>query len=100
MHGCGLSWIAQQMRALISELNDLMADATDGAPDPVAIAEKLNPTNRAVFQLLPTAIQLTLLLERDPHGNVQARSSLRARCLQYLDQIRPCEHLLLACCTS
>ena len=64
-----------QMRALISELNDLMADGAGGeggaAVDEAAIAAKLGPESAAVFALLPPSIRGELLLERDPHGNVQ-----------------------------
>ncbi len=60
-----------QMRALIHELNDLMADGAAAGVDEGAIAAKLGPESGAVFAMLPPSIRSELLLERDPHGNVQ-----------------------------
>lgn len=80
------------MSALIQELNDLLASGEAGAgsggqaeavaPED-AVAARLSPANRAVFDLLPQAIRSDLLRERDPHGNVQVPL-----------------HLLLAACTT
>lgn len=35
--------------------------------------EKLSPANQAVFAYLPDNIKQQLLLDRDPHGNVQVQ---------------------------
>ena len=68
-----------QMRALIAELNDLLATASmdDGAAaamGPDDVAARLSPEAASVFAMLPPSIRSELLLERDPHGNVQARA--------------------------
>ena len=75
---------AAQVSALIKELNDLLANGEvegsngngPGVPSPEAVAARLSPANRAVFDLLPAAIRGDLLRERDPHGNVQVASTL------------------------
>ena len=65
------------------ELNELLASGEAGGSSggssgdlaggisPDAVSARLSPANRAVFDLLPAAIQGDLLRERDPHGNVQ-----------------------------
>ena len=72
-----------QVSALIKELNELLASGEAGGSSggssgdlasgvtPDAVSARLSPANRAVFDLLPAAIQGDLLRERDPHGNVQ-----------------------------
>ena len=71
------------MSSLIKELNELLASGEAGGSSrgssgdlaggvsPDAVSARLSPANRAVFDLLPAAIQGDLLRERDPHGNVQ-----------------------------
>jgi pyrophosphate--fructose-6-phosphate 1-phosphotransferase len=58
-----------QVQHLISELNEILAH---GAVDETGIwKKKLQSQSQALFELFPQAIQEQLLLERDPHGNVQ-----------------------------
>ena len=67
----GLIEHVPQMRTLICELNDIMADGASEGVDEATIAAKLGPESGAVFAMLPPSIRSELLLERDPHGNVQ-----------------------------
>ncbi len=63
----GLIEFLPDMKALIAELNTQVS--ASASPD--AVAQKLTPTSKACFLSLPERIQSQLLLERDPHGNVQ-----------------------------
>jgi pyrophosphate--fructose-6-phosphate 1-phosphotransferase len=74
----GLLEFIPEMKALIAELNDLLAhdDAEyEKLPDMKAkaahVASKLGAASKAAFASLPEAIQGQLLADRDPHGNVQ-----------------------------
>ena len=60
-----------QIGALISELNELLADTDVDVSCHDSLVTKLSGANLAVFQFLPTAVRQQLLLDRDPHGNVQ-----------------------------
>ena len=69
-----------EMKILISELNDLLAEGTKTAEIFKGvkrsyrrewIAEKISPESAAVFRSLPSGIATQLTLDRDPHGNVQ-----------------------------
>lgn len=58
-----------QIQQLISELNEILAD---GVVDEGGVwKKKLSSQSLQLFEFLPQAIQAQLLLERDPHGNVQ-----------------------------
>ena len=61
----GLIEFIPEMRLLIQELNTLLAQEED------QVVEKLSQGSRALFNFLPKEISDQLLLERDPHGNVQ-----------------------------
>ena len=76
----GLIEFIPEMKVLIDELNDLLAEgtATAQAFQHVKkshqidwIAEKLSSASSVVFRSLPEGIATQLTLDRDPHGNVQ-----------------------------
>lgn len=65
----GLIDFIPEIQSLIAELNDLLA--SQGCDPQGQWKAKLKPACRALFNSLPHNIQEELLLERDPHGNVQ-----------------------------
>ncbi len=74
----GLIEFVPEMKALISELNELLArhdaeyKALQGVEAQKAfISGKLKSTEAGLFKSLPGEIQAQLLWDRDPHGNVQ-----------------------------
>ncbi|KAG0610339.1 hypothetical protein M758_7G057900 [Ceratodon purpureus] len=67
----GLIDFIPEIQTLIAELNDLLATQACDADAHGAWRTKLKPQARALFASLPSSIQDQLLLERDPHGNVQ-----------------------------
>jgi pyrophosphate--fructose-6-phosphate 1-phosphotransferase len=76
----GLIEFIPEMKILIGELNDLLAEGTKTAEifqnikrsyRPDWIAEKISHESAAVFKSLPLGIANQLTLDRDPHGNVQ-----------------------------
>lgn len=57
------------MQHLIAELNEILAhEIVDNAG---LWKKKLTNQSLQLFEFLPPAIQEQLMLERDPHGNVQ-----------------------------
>lgn len=58
-----------QVQQLIAELNEILAH--DIVDDAGLWKEKLSSQSLQLFDFLPSAIQEQLMLERDPHGNVQ-----------------------------
>lgn len=74
----GLIEFVPEMGVLIGELNDALAhhgDAFNALPDLAAkrsfVTEKLSPASAALYRSLPDDIENQLILDRDPHGNVQ-----------------------------
>ncbi|AQL00824.1 Pyrophosphate--fructose 6-phosphate 1-phosphotransferase subunit beta [Zea mays] len=65
----GLIDFIPEVQKLIAELNEILAhDVVDEAG---AWKSKLQAESRELFEFLPKTIQEQLMLERDPHGNVQ-----------------------------
>ncbi len=76
----GLVEFIPEMKTLIAELNDLLAEGTDKAETFQAlrkserlawVAKHITPESAEVFTSLPEGIATQLTLDRDPHGNVQ-----------------------------
>ena len=76
----GLIEFIPEMKTLISELNELLAEGTHTAQAFSHVkkshrvdwvAEKLSSASSVVFRSLPEGIANQLTLDRDPHGNVQ-----------------------------
>lgn len=74
----GLVEFVPEMKKLIAELNDLMAHheaefaKLDGFKTQAQwLSEKLSKASADVFASLPEEIAKQLLMDRDPHGNVQ-----------------------------
>ncbi len=76
----GLIEFIPEMKALISELNDLLAEGTETGNAFKSlhkdqrlewVGERLTQKSAKVFKSLPQGIATQLTLDRDPHGNVQ-----------------------------
>lgn len=74
----GLVEFIPEVKALINELNDLLAKKADEyakcetSEDQIKfILANVSGASAQVFSILPPSIQLQLLMDRDPHGNVQ-----------------------------
>ena len=75
----GLIEFVPEMKTMISNLNDILAvlekeeNFVNAANEEkyTIIESKLNPENASVFNSLPSLIKAQLLMDRDPHGNVQ-----------------------------
>ena len=74
----GLIEFIPEIKALIAELNDMMAEHGEYFASLATTDDKLQFVNTRLsaepshaFSSLPTSIQLQLLMDRDPHGNVQ-----------------------------
>ncbi|MDX9909773.1 MAG: diphosphate--fructose-6-phosphate 1-phosphotransferase [Mariniphaga sp.] len=76
----GLIEFIPEMKTLISELNDLLAEGTEtgnvfkGLNKDLRlkwVGERLTQKSAKVFKSLPQGIATQLTLDRDPHGNVQ-----------------------------
>jgi diphosphate-dependent phosphofructokinase len=77
----GLIEFIPEMKVLINELNDLLAEGSETEMEFKAIAEddlrreyvadRLTPESSVLFLFLPPGIAKQLTADRDPHGNVQ-----------------------------
>lgn len=72
----GLIEFIPEMKSMIANLNDTLAhaegfDALSQEEKFKFVAEKIEPANVKVFNSLPVSIKAQLLMDRDPHGNVQ-----------------------------
>lgn len=76
----GLIEFIPEMKRLIQNLNDLLTELeqdadynnlTSGHEKFEMISQRLNKENVSVFESLPVLIKSQLLMDRDPHGNVQ-----------------------------
>lgn len=77
----GLIEFIPEMKVLIGELNDLLAEGSQTEAEFKAIADdesrreyvagKLSADSSALFRFLPAGIAKQLTADRDPHGNVQ-----------------------------
>ena len=75
----GLIEFVPELKSMIANLNDIMSALekdskySSGTPaDKIAIIENtLSSENSSVFKSLPNLIKAQLLMDRDPHGNVQ-----------------------------
>lgn len=65
----GLIDFIPEVQQLIAELNEILAH--DVVDEGGLWKKKLQPQSQQLFDFLPQAIQEQLMLERDPHGNVQ-----------------------------
>jgi len=66
----GLIEFIPEFQTLIGEINDILA-CPDVHPSEETITDLLSFNSRAVFSYVPSNIKQQLLLDRDPHGNVQ-----------------------------
>jgi len=75
----GLIEFIPEMKALISELNDLLAEDAEGLSEKFSSATSataletlgLTAQSAAVYFSMPINIRQQLVMDRDPHGNVQ-----------------------------
>lgn len=71
----GLIEFIPAMKSLIAELNDLLADTTEGQTAKQSeqrnwVISRLSTKNAVIFASLPESVAAQLTLDRDPHGNV------------------------------
>jgi len=66
----GLIEFIPEFNSLISEINDKLA-SPEVKPTEEGVLAVLSPENAESFRYLPQFIRAQLLLDRDPHGNVQ-----------------------------
>jgi len=74
-----------QVQQLIAELNEILAH--DIIDEDGLWKKKLKTQSYHLFEFFPQAIQEQLLLERDPHGNVQVNICFLCCCSLSLDSL-------------
>lgn len=76
----GLIEFIPEMKSMIANLNDIMSEleqsptfnnATSSHEKFEIVQKRLKSENSKVFESLPALIKVQLLMDRDPHGNVQ-----------------------------
>jgi len=74
----GLVEFIPEIKYLIEEINNLLAkdivafSACNDSSERISfVSERLSQASRNVFSILPKDIKMQLLMDRDPHGNVQ-----------------------------
>lgn len=74
----GLVEFIPEIKYLIEEINNLLAkeivgfsNCNDSSERIAFVLERLSPASANVFSVLPKGIKGQLLMDRDPHGNVQ-----------------------------
>jgi diphosphate-dependent phosphofructokinase len=96
----GLIEFIPEMKVLIHELNDLLAEGSDTAAEFQAtdkanrlawVAGKLTDASSLVFRTLPEGIATQLTLDRDPHGNVQVSKIETEKLLIEMVEVRLAE---------
>lgn len=65
----GLIEFIPEFTSLIEEINDVLANGAEATE--AAVTPLLTASNQTLFAYLPDNIKQQLLLDRDPHGNVQ-----------------------------
>ncbi|KAJ0081109.1 hypothetical protein Patl1_09905 [Pistacia atlantica] len=70
----GLIDFIPEVQQLIAELNEILAH--DVVDENGLWKKKLTSQSQQLFEFLPQAIQEQLMLERDPHGNVQKQKKM------------------------
>jgi len=66
----GLIEFIPEVKVLISEINEILAAEVQGDIQEFVLP-KMTESSRALFNRLPKSVSSQLLLDRDPHGNVQ-----------------------------
>lgn len=64
----GVIEFVPEIKDLITTINQILSD---GSVDKSTLISKLSKAQQKSFDLLPVSVQDQLLLDRDPHGNVQ-----------------------------
>ena len=85
----GLIEFIPEIKTLISELNDIMAEKheafisfTSGVEKIEFITRKLSAESAKTYLTLPVIIRTQLIMDRDPHGNVQVSRMKLKNCFR------------------
>ena len=91
----GLVEFIPEIKALIDEINHLLAKEevafnalADSAQRVAFVGSRLSKSSQTVFSILPDEIQKQLLMDRDPHGNVQVSRIETDKLLSTMVEIR------------